>query len=124
MSLDEGLPDGGEGGLPGTASTRGIFRGLTGPTIHLLPARVRTWAALLIVVPLLLCSCGDQEPRDDLEYLVWEVCRQIRIDGVTAEQVSGILLDASRHGPVMDGIEAECGEEIASVFAGQPAGSG
>lgn len=75
-------------------------------------------AALLILASLILGSCGDSAPPDDIEYLVWEVCRQIRVEGVTAAQVSGILQDATRHGPVMDDIEAECGEEIASVFGG------
>ncbi len=47
---------------------------------------------------------------------MWEVCRQVRTDTVTAHQVGGILHDASRHGAVMDDIEAECGKEIATVF--------
>ena len=92
-------------------------RGSATPSTRVLPARVRTWAAILMLVTLLLFSCGDQEHRDDLEYLVWEVCRQVRIEGMTAGQVSGILHDAARHGAVMDDIEAECGEEVASVFS-------
>lgn len=72
--------------------------------------------ALLALVALLLIACAREEQRDDLDYLVWEVCRQIEVEGITAEQVGGILHDASRHGPVMDAIEAECGEWIASAF--------
>ena len=51
-----------------------------------------------------------------MDYLVWEVCRQVRIEGITAGEVSGILVDATRHGAVMDRIEAECGDEIAAVY--------
>ncbi len=61
-------------------------------------------------------SCQGKGPPTDPEYLVWEVCRQVRSENVTAHQVGGILQDASRHGAVMDDIEAECGEEIAAVF--------
>ena len=61
-------------------------------------------------------SCADDRPTDDVEYLVWEVCRQIRAAGTTVDQVSGILHDASRHGPIMDRIEAECGSEIAAIY--------
>lgn len=82
------------------------------------PASTHRWATALMMLVLLGSSCGVEAPPDDLEYLVWEVCRQITTEGVTADQVSGILQDASRHGPVMDDIEAECGAEIASVFAG------
>ena len=78
-------------------------------------AIVRRSAAVLVIITLLGTSCRSEGP-DDLEYLVWEVCRQVRSEGVTTHQVSGILLDASRHGAVMDRIEAECGDEIASVF--------
>lgn len=80
------------------------------------PVPVRIRAVFLVLVALLGTSCRGKGPADDLEYLVWEVCRQVRIEGVTAEQVSGILHDASRHGAAMDRIDAECGEEIASVF--------
>ena len=61
-------------------------------------------------------SCGEGRPRDDLDYLAWEVCRQVRTPGVTADKVSGILTDATRHGPVLDHIQAECGDEIAAVY--------
>ena len=81
-----------------------------------LPARVRLWAAFLVMVALLGSACRSEGPADDLDYLVWEVCRQVRAEGVTAAEVSGILHDASRHGAVMERIEAECGEEIASVI--------
>ena len=70
----------------------------------------------LVMVALLGVSCGSDPPPDDLDYLVWEVCRQVRIEGATADQVSGILVDATRHGAVMERIEAECGEEIAAVY--------
>ena len=76
------------------------------------------WRRFLCVamVALLGVSCGTDPPPDDLDYLVWEVCRQVRIEGQTADDVSGILVDASRHGAVMDRIEAECGDEIAAVY--------
>ena len=61
-------------------------------------------------------SCGNEQPRDDLDYLAWEVCRQVRIESMTADDVSGILVDATRHGAVMERIEAECGDEIAAVY--------
>ena len=95
----------------------GTDRGSAGPSARTLPARIRTGAAILMLVPLLLCSCESQDPLDDREYLVWEVCHQVRTEGMTAGRVSGILHDASRHGPVMDDIEAECGDEIASVYS-------
>ena len=72
----------------------------------------------LVMIGLVGISCGGEPPRDDLDYLVWEVCRQVRVEGTTADEVSGILTDASRHGAVMDRIEAECGDEIAAVFSG------
>lgn len=68
------------------------------------------------MVALIGASCGSEPPPDDLDYLAWEVCRQVRIEGMTADQVSGILVDATRHGAVMDRIEEECGEDIAAVF--------
>ena len=77
---------------------------------------LRRWTLLLMSVVLMGISCGGEQPRDDLEYLTWEVCRQVRIDGMTADEVSGILIDATRHGAVMDRIEAECGDEIAAVY--------
>lgn len=80
-------------------------------------ARVRRWVVLMVMATLLVTSCGSEEPRDDLEYLVWEVCRQIRVEGVTPGQVDGILHDASRHGAVMERIEAECGDDIARIYA-------
>ncbi len=77
---------------------------------------LRRWTLFLMLVALMGTSCGREQPRDDLEYLTWEVCRQVRIEGMTADQVSGILIDATRHGAVMDWIEAECGDEIAAVY--------
>ncbi len=61
-------------------------------------------------------SCGKEQPPDDLDYLVWEVCRQVRIEGKTADEVSGILVDATRHGAVMNRIEEECGDDISAVY--------
>lgn len=81
------------------------------------PSMIRLWVVLAVTVALLGSSCRTEEPGSDLEYLVWEVCRQVRVEGVTADQVSGILHDASRHGAVMESIEAECGEDIARVYA-------
>ncbi len=77
---------------------------------------LRRWTLLLMLVVLMGTSCGRQQPQDDLEYLTCEVCRQVTIEGMTADQVSGILIDATRHGAVMDRIEAECGDEIAAVY--------
>ncbi|MDE0137769.1 MAG: hypothetical protein OXM57_01855 [bacterium] len=77
---------------------------------------MRRWSLFLIVAVLVGTSCGEKQPRDDLDYLVWEVCRQVRIEGMTADEVSGILIDATRHGAVMDRIEVECGAEIAAVY--------
>lgn len=74
----------------------------------------------MVMVALLGTSCRTEEPRGDLEYLVWEVCRQVTAEGVTADQASGILHDASRHGAIMELIEAECGEEIASIYSRGP----
>ncbi len=70
---------------------------------------------------LVSCTAGgdvDDDAVSDLEYLTWEVCRQVRSEGMTADRVSGILVDALRHGEVMERIEADCGEEIAAFFAG------
>ena len=78
---------------------------------------MRLWALLIVMTALVAVSCRGEEPRSDLEYLVWEVCRQVRVEGVTADQVAGILHDASRHGAVMELIEAECGDEIARVYS-------
>lgn len=72
--------------------------------------------AVLAMVALLGAACASEPPPDDLDYLVWEVCRQVRVEGKTADEVSGILIDATRHGAVMDRIEAECGDEIAAVY--------
>ena len=72
----------------------------------------------MVVAALLGTSCRSEEPNGDLEYLVWEVCRQVRVEEMTADRVGGILHDASRHGTVMEMIEAECGEEIARIYAG------
>ena len=81
----------------------------------------RVWpsmlAASILATAVFGTSCGDGRPTDDLDYLVWEVCRQVRVEGVTADQVAGIIHDATRHGAVMAPIEAECGEDIAAVFA-------
>ena len=71
---------------------------------------------VLAMAALLGVTCANQPPPDDLDYLAWEVCRQVRIEGMTADEVSGILVDATRHGAVMDRIEAECGDEIAAVY--------
>ena len=86
--------------------------------------RIRRRAAAVLLAAVLACAaCGggrppaDEPPGGDLEYLVWEVCRQVRSPNATAGRVSGILQDASRHGPVMDAIEAECGQEIAAAFS-------
>ena len=76
---------------------------------------LRRWS-LLLITAVLVGACGSEPPPDDLDYLAWEVCRQVRIEGVTADEVNGILIDATRHGAVMDRIEAECGEDIAAVF--------
>ncbi|MXY75488.1 MAG: hypothetical protein F4Y40_00130 [Acidimicrobiia bacterium] len=77
---------------------------------------LRRWSLFLTVAVLVGASCGNEQPRDDLDYLAWEVCRQVRTEGMTADDVSGILVDATRHGAVMDRIEAECGDEIAAVY--------
>ena len=81
----------------------------------------RRSAALLLMASLVLAtvlavSCRNEQPADDLDYLVWEVCRQIRAEDVTAYEVAGILQDASRHGAIMEHVEAECGEEIAARY--------
>ena len=78
---------------------------------------MRLWAVLMMMAVLLTVSCRSEEPRSDLEYLVWEVCRQVRVEGLTPDQVDGILHDASRHGAVMGRIEAECGDDIARIYA-------
>lgn len=76
----------------------------------------RWLVTLLVTAALLGTSCRSEEPGSDLEYLVWEVCRQVRLEGVTPDQVDGILHDASRHGAVMELIEAECGDDIARIY--------
>ena len=83
-------------------------------------SRIRLLLTLIVTVAVLASSCGSEEPQDDLEYLVREVCRQVRIEGVTADQVSGTLHDAARHGAVMGLIEVECGDEIAAVYSRDP----
>lgn len=89
-------------------------------------SRIRSQAAAVLPAAVSACvACGGGRPpadepplgADDLEYLVWEVCRQVRSPNPTPDRVSGILRDAARHGAVMDAIEAECGEEIAVVFS-------
>ena len=77
---------------------------------------IRRWSLFLVAAVLVGASCGKDQPPDDLDYLAWEVCRQVRVEGMTADEVSGILVDATRHGAVMDRIEAECGEDIAAVY--------
>lgn len=85
--------------------------------------RKQTAAALLAAALAGVACGGGRPPADeppgagDLEYLVWEVCRQVRGPNATPDRVSGILQDAARHGPVMDAIEAECGQEIAAAFS-------
>ena len=82
--------------------------------------RASLWAmiAMLLLVAGLLwvIFLGDGEPRDDLDYLVWEVCSQVNQEGMTADRLSGILVDATRHGAIMSRIEAECGDTIASIY--------
>lgn len=77
---------------------------------------LRGWCLFLMMAFLFGASCADEQPPDDLDYLAWEVCRQVRIEGMTADEVSGILVDATRHGAVMGRIEAECGDDIAAVY--------
>ena len=79
-------------------------------------AGLRGWCLFLMMAALACSSCGKEQPPDDLDYLAWEVCRQVRIEGKTADEVSGILVDATRHGAVMDRIEEECGDDIAAVY--------
>ena len=71
----------------------------------------------MVVAVLLATSCRSEEPRSDLEYLVWEACRQVGAEGMTADRVADILHDASRHGAVIELIEAECGEDIARIYS-------
>ena len=77
---------------------------------------LRNWTLFLMLLVLMGASRGREQPQEDPEYLTREVCRQVRIEGRTADEVSGILIDANRHGTVMDRIEAECGDEIAAVY--------
>lgn len=79
-------------------------------------AGLRGWCLFLMMAALACSSCGKEQLPDDLDYLVWEVCRQVRIEGKTADEVSGILVDATRHGAVMDRIGEECGDDIAAVY--------
>ena len=83
------------------------------------PRRVgaRLLVGSILLIAIFGASCRNEQPTDDLDYLVWEVCRQATATGVTAYEVAGILQDASRHGAVMDRIKDECGDEIAAVFA-------
>ena len=89
---------------------------MTGTAGQLIPA-----AAMTV---LLLAGCGgggeDGPSPDDVRYLVWETCRQLRSEGATAEQAAGILQDAARHGAVIDDIEAECGPAISAFFPRDP----
>lgn len=71
---------------------------------------------MLMMAVLFGAACEKEQPRSDLDYLAWEVCRQVRVEDVTADEVSGILVDATRHGAVMERIEAECGKDIAAVY--------
>ena len=63
---------------------------------------------------------GGRSSPDDVRYLVWETCRRLRSEGATAEQATGILQDAARHGAVIDDIEAECGPAISALFPCAP----
>ena len=50
----------------------------------------RRSGALLLIASLLLAmvlgiSCGNEQPADDLDYLVREVCRQVTVEGMTAD---------------------------------------
>lgn len=88
---------------------------MTGAAGRLIPA------AALTVLLLAGCGGGDDVPSaDDVRYLVWETCRQLRSEGATAEQAAGILQDAARHGAVIDAIEAECGPAISALFPRDP----
>ncbi|MYF26073.1 MAG: hypothetical protein F4211_01815 [Acidimicrobiia bacterium] len=82
--------------------------------------RASLWAmtaVLLLVAGLLWVNFfGGSEPTDDLDYLVWEVCSQVNQEGMTADRLSDILVDATRHGAIMSQIEAECGDTIASIY--------
>lgn len=72
---------------------------------------------------LLLAGCGggeDGPSPDDVRYLVWETCRQLRAEDATAEQAARILADAARHGAVIDAIQAECGPAISALFPRDP----
>lgn len=72
---------------------------------------------------LLLAGCGggeDGPSPDDVRYLVWETCRQLRAEGATAERAAGVLQDAARHGAVIDAIQAECGPAISALFPRNP----
>jgi len=84
--------------------------------------RTSRWGAaavLLLVAALLWVTLqGDGKPEDDLDYLVKEVCSQVRLEGMTSDRLSGILVDATRHGAVMSRIEAECGDTITSIYDG------
>ena len=95
----------------------GVYGGVHGSETDAVRVGMRRRFLVLVTVSLLLgASCGNEQPRDDLDYLAWEVCRQVRTEGMTADDVSGILVDATRHGAVMDRIEAECGDEIAAIY--------
>ena len=72
---------------------------------------------------LLLAGCGggeDGPSPDDVQYLVWETCRQLRSEDATAEQAAGMLQDAARHGAVIGAIQAECGPAISALFPRDP----
>ncbi|MCY4369837.1 MAG: hypothetical protein OXF41_10595 [bacterium] len=78
---------------------------------------LRNWTLFLMLLVLMGPSCRREQPQDDVEYLTREVSRQVRIEGRTADEVSGILIDATRHGTVVDRIEAECGDEVAMDYS-------
>lgn len=64
------------------------------------------------------CGGGDEGPSpDDLRYLVWETCRQLRNERTTPERAAGILFDAARHDSAIEAVQAECGPEISAIFA-------
>ena len=63
------------------------------------------------------CDGGKEGPSpDDLRYLAWEACRQLRNEGVTPERAAGILADVARHDSALEAVEAECGPEITAIF--------
>lgn len=74
--------------------------------------------AAVAAAALLAAGCGGGEgpAPDDLRYLVWETCRQLRNEGVTPERAAGILADAARHDAAIEAVQSECGPEISAIF--------